>query len=108
MEQFYDDMGRPEVGRESCWHVYCGLRDRFVAMDDIPEEHQNEWKSNITEARAEGDARDAGKSVDLLPNLQGLAGGANAPRPDGSIYIGGVNGGLGLGTTLWTWMTCKH
>lgn len=90
---FHLEMGSPAVTRTNVWEVYIGLQRRFIALEAIPE--QSEWHSSLTQAREEAEARDAGESIELLPNQEELPEGQ--PLGEGYFYMGGVNGGLGLG-----------
>lgn len=86
-------MGSPSVTSNNVWDVYRELCTRFYQLEGIPDEYEREWENNMTLARRESDARDANEmEIELLPDLRELAGGDN--------YMGGVNGGLGLGTHL--------
>lgn len=88
-QEFYVALGSPPVTSDNVWDVYLGIRTQFYQLEGIPDKFQQEWDSNLTMARLESDARDANEAIELLPDLRELAGGKD--------YMGGVNGGLGLG-----------
>lgn len=97
---FYVEMGSPAATRTNVWDVYLDLQRRFIALEAIPE--QVEWCSSLTQAREEAEARDAGESIELLPNSIELLPNQEEllegqPLGEGYSYMGGVNRGLGLG-----------
>lgn len=67
---FYIEMGSPATTRSNVWKVYLDLQRRFIALEAIPE--QVEWHSSLMQAREEAEARDAGDSIELLPNQEDL------------------------------------
>ena len=96
----YDNMGSPMVTGENVWDIYRGLVQRLeelqVAMDHTDYlDCIEQWEVN----------EDLIKGADEDPpypliNGQNLRGGYENPREDGTVYLGGVNGGDGLGTFL--------
>lgn len=60
--------------------VYNQLLVCFLALEDISDQHRQEWSSNLTAACEESNARDTGESLELLPNLQGLQNGQIFPE----------------------------
>jgi hypothetical protein len=85
IEHCYDAMGRPAVTRSSVWTVY---RNVLSAVQLAENPHPD-----LLLTGNEGAATGA---------LTLITGHANLPfneEPDGTYYMGGVRGGLGLGTT---------
>jgi hypothetical protein len=95
----YDNMGSPAVTGDNVWDIYRGLVQRLeelqVAMsysdylDCI-----DQWEVN--EDLMEGAQAEEEPPYPLI-NGQDLRGGYENPREDGTVYLGGVNGGDGLG-----------
>jgi hypothetical protein len=93
--RFYVNMGSPLITRDNVWNVYLELLRQFRDLDDVP--FPVEWRDAASLGRQQEAPPAEDFDTDLFPNLQLLAGGVDAPRDDGSIYYGGVNGGLGPG-----------
>ena len=102
VQMIYDDMGSPTVTGDNIWDIYRGLVQRLedlqAAMDyaeylDCIEQ----WEVNTN--LMEGMDSDEEPPYPLVDG-QDLRGGYENPREDGTVYLGGVNGGDGLGTFL--------
>jgi hypothetical protein len=94
----YNEIGQPPVTRQSCWDIYRQLLHRFHTLDDIyhiPEDFDAKWGYALTMARD-----DYAKEIELLPNLRPLRNGDSVIGPGGFYYMGGVNGGEGLGELI--------
>ncbi|KAF9472160.1 hypothetical protein BDN70DRAFT_925811 [Pholiota conissans] len=98
-------MGSPELDSGNIWEIYCyiveQLQDitrRRASEDDNYFDAVDEWQ--VSEFLQDNESRE--EAVPLLPLIQGrsLFGGYDDPRPDGSLYFGGVNEGRGLDTAL--------
>ena len=96
----YDNMGSPAVTGENVWDIYHGLvhglEELQAAMDYADYlECIDQWEVN--EELMEG--ADEDPPYPLIDG-QDLRGGYENPREDGTVYLGGVNGGDGLGMFL--------
>lgn len=90
MDHIYNQIGQPTLTYENIWRVYCDILDRFTDGGIL---FRDEWAACI--------ATPEQGSIQLLPNLTELPNGEpSAVAADGSYYMGGVNGGLGLGMSL--------
>lgn len=93
-------MGSPAVTGENVWDIYHGLvhglEELQAAMDYADYlECIDQWEVN--EELMEG--ADEDPPYPLIDG-QDLRGGYENPREDGTVYLGGVNGGDGLGMFL--------
>lgn len=75
----YEELGRPSVTRQSAWDVYLLLLDMLQGNEEIP--------SAIEDVKDED-------NLPLLENHQDLP---YREENNGTYYMGGVGGGLGLG-----------
>jgi hypothetical protein len=87
MEHCYTELGRPLVKRETVWDVYLHLLDMVQVNDEMIPPHIE----LLDEAEEDSTALPLLESHRDLPD-----------REDGSgaYYMGGVGGGLGLGTPV--------
>ncbi|KAG1801234.1 hypothetical protein EV424DRAFT_1474759 [Suillus variegatus] len=76
----YEELGRPSVTRQSAWDVYLLLLDMLQGNEEIP--------SAIEDVKDED-------NLPLLENHQDLP---YREENNGTYYMGGVGGGLGLGS----------
>jgi hypothetical protein len=101
-QMMYDNMGSPAVTGENVWDIYRGLVQRLEELQDAMDfadylDCIDQWEVNEDLTRMEG--------VDEEPpypliNGHDLRGGYENPHEDGTVYLGGVNGGDGLGMFL--------
>ncbi|KAG0709187.1 hypothetical protein DFH29DRAFT_978772 [Suillus ampliporus] len=84
IEHCYDAMGRPAVTRSSVWNVY---RNVLSAVQLAENPHRNLLLTENEDA-----------PTGALPLIGGHADLPFNEEPDGMYYMGGVCGGLGLGT----------
>lgn len=91
MEHCYTELGRPLVKRETVWDVYLHLLDVVQVNDEMIPPHIE----LLDEAEEDSTALLLLESHRDLPD-----------REDGSgaYYMGGVGGGLGLGTPVYILM----
>jgi hypothetical protein len=95
----YQDMGTPTLTSENIWDMYRELLEQLEALQAAmyAEDYVNcmeQWEVNKN-LMAEADPEDL-QPYPLINGLD-LRGGLENPHEDGSIYLGGVNGGDGLG-----------
>jgi hypothetical protein len=81
IQRCYEELGRPLVTRESAWDVYLRLLDMLQVNEEI---------SSVIEDVEE----DVKEDLPLLENQQDLP---YREEGNGTYYMGGVGGGLGLG-----------
>jgi hypothetical protein len=98
-QKMYQDMGAPTLTSENIWDVYHELLEQLEALQAAmdAEDYVNcmeQWEVNEN-LMAKADPEDL-QPYPLIDRLD-LRGGLENPREDGSIYLGGVNGGDGLG-----------
>ncbi|KAG1896154.1 uncharacterized protein F5891DRAFT_1130377 [Suillus fuscotomentosus] len=82
IQHCYNDLGRPVITRQSVWDTYRLLLDALQLADKLPSEIQLQ------------DDEDE-DFVPLLDDYQDLP---SCEDPNGTYYMGGVGGGLGLDT----------
>ncbi|KAF9553186.1 hypothetical protein CPC08DRAFT_645938 [Agrocybe pediades] len=105
ISRVYAELGCPPVTFETAWDVYRML---VLCLEDLQARADNEnFKSAMDDWEVEahllthGDEEDHGNDLPYgPPEGAELAGGEDQVRPDGSIYMGGVNGGRGLDSNL--------
>ncbi|KAF4617518.1 hypothetical protein D9613_006332 [Agrocybe pediades] len=105
ISRVYAELGCPPVTFETAWDVYRML---VLRLEDLQARADNEnFKSAMDDWEVEahllthGDEEDHGNDLPYgPPEGAELAGGEVQVRPDGSIYMGGVNGGRGLDSNL--------
>ena len=102
----YDNMGSPAITGETVWDVYRELVQRLEELQDVMEYADymdciDQWEVNeeLMEGPQAG-VDDVGEPPYPLIEGQNLQGGYDNPREDGTVYLGGVNGGDGLGMFL--------
>ncbi|PPR06945.1 hypothetical protein CVT26_004134 [Gymnopilus dilepis] len=90
--EVYGDMGRPALNSDNIWSVY---RDLLGRLEEL---HSNMVSKEYVEVVDSFcvDQPDEPAKVDLMEGSN-LLGGMENPNPDGSYYMGGLNGGQGLG-----------
>ncbi|KAG2339324.1 hypothetical protein BDR05DRAFT_977759 [Suillus weaverae] len=81
IQRCYEELGCPSVTRQSAWDVYRGLLDMLQVHEEIPS--------------AISVFEDVEEDLPLLENQQDLP---YCEENNGTYYMGGVGGGLGLGT----------
>jgi hypothetical protein len=86
IQHYYDRMGCPEVTRSSAWTVYRNLLSALQLVDNPPPE------LSLIETNHDDDT--------ALPLLDGLTDLSFQDEPNGSYYMGGVRGGLGIGRSI--------
>jgi hypothetical protein len=96
----YNNMSSPVVTGENVWDIYRELVKRLEELEDAMDYGDyldciDQWEVN--EDLMEGADEELPY---LLIDGQDLRGGYENPREDGTIYLGGVNGGDGLGMFL--------
>jgi hypothetical protein len=102
-QMMYDDMGSPAVTGENVWDIYRGLVQRLEELQDVMDYADyldciDQWEVN--ENLKEGALAEEEPPYPLIDG-QNLRGGYENPREDGTVYLGGVNGGDGLGMFLY-------
>jgi hypothetical protein len=80
IQRCYEELGCPSVTRQSAWDVYRGLLDMLQVNEEIPS--------------AISAFEDVDEDLPLLENQQDLP---YREESNGTYYMGGVGGGLGLG-----------
>ncbi|KAH7922898.1 hypothetical protein BV22DRAFT_1016396 [Leucogyrophana mollusca] len=93
-QECYSMMGTPLITRENVWDVYRDMLARVQHFEQLPATLEQEWQVHNTE----GDPDNAAfNHIPLIAGLTELPNGEDVARSDGSIYLGGVNNGNGLG-----------
>jgi hypothetical protein len=94
IQMMYGNMGSPVVTGENIWDIYRGLVQQLEELHDRMDYADciDQWEVNVEGADAE-------PPYPLIDG-QDLRGGYENPHEDGSVYLGGVNGGDGLGMFL--------
>ncbi|KAJ6632296.1 hypothetical protein B0H10DRAFT_1937948 [Mycena sp. CBHHK59/15] len=95
--EFYFTMGQPPITQTNVWDIYMVILTQFQHLDNIhrmPAELDEHWGYALTIA-----CNDHKDDIALIPNLAPLHNGLDVVAPDGSVYLGGVNNGLGLDST---------
>ncbi|KAF4594308.1 hypothetical protein EYR40_009111 [Pleurotus pulmonarius] len=85
----YTGMGSPAINRDSVWTIYCDLV-KYVYADFESQNMRIDWESELEAEEAINDIQSDPEVEKLLPLVD------IGDRPDGSFYLGGVNGGAGL------------
>ena len=105
-QMMYDNMGSPAITGETVWDVYRELVQCLEELQDAMEYADymdciDQWEVNeeLMEGPQAG-VDDASEPPYPLIKDQNLWGGYDNPREDGTVYLGGVNGGDGLGMFL--------
>lgn len=83
-------MGSPTINRDSAWTVYCDLV-KYVYADYESQNMRIDWENELEAEEAVDDIRPDPEVEKLRPLVD------IGDRSDGSFYLGGVNGGAGLG-----------
>lgn len=83
-------MGSPAIDRNNVWAIYCDLV-KYIYADMEVEDVRTGWEDELEAAEAVQTLLPEVEVGDLLPLID------TGDRPDGSFYLGGVNGGAGLG-----------
>ena len=100
IQTMYDEMGSPAVTGENVWDIYRRLVQRLeelqVAMDYA------DYLDCIDQWEVNENLMEGADEEPPYPLIDGrdLWGGYENPCEDGTVYLGGVNGGDGLGTFL--------
>lgn len=98
--QVYAHLGSPELSSRNIWQVY---RDMVQHLENIAaralgedEAYVNSLDEFEVQSQLDGEAEELEVHYPLIQGRE-LLGGFQHRREDGSFYLGGVNGGLGLG-----------
>ncbi|KAG6848989.1 hypothetical protein H0H93_012194 [Arthromyces matolae] len=89
--QVYTGLGEPEIGRHNVWDIYLDMQDGLTRIANEDGYVDTFWEQIMQESDVTADFEE-----ELLEGQTELLGGMDHPRTDGSYYMGGVNGGLGL------------
>ena len=91
-------MGSPKIHSDNVWLVYRQLLQDLEAIKHTME--NGDYVDAIERWEVEENLLDAEAGAEIFYPLidgQSLSGGVDNPRQDGLVYMGGVNGGRGLG-----------
>lgn len=96
--KLYAQMGSPEIYAGNVWSVYRQLLQDLEAIEHTLENGDyidaiERWE--VTENLLNEES--VAENFYPLINGESLSGGMEHPLEDGSVYMGGVNGGKGLG-----------
>jgi hypothetical protein len=106
IQTLYENMGSPAVTGENVWDIYRGLVQRLeelqVAMDNLNADSDSDYLDCIDQWEVNEGLMEGADEEPPYPLIDGqdLRGGYDNPREDGTVYLGGVNGGDGLGMLL--------
>jgi len=97
----YNDMGNPVIAGENVWDIYRGLVQHLEYLQNAMDYADyidciDQWEVNESLIAAVDEEEPPYPLIDGLD----LRGGYENPREDGAVYLGGVNGGDGLGMFL--------
>jgi hypothetical protein len=104
-QKIYDNMGSPAVTGETIWDIYRGLVQRLEELDsEATTTDYADYLDCIDQWEVNENLMDGADAEPPYPLIDGqdLRGGYENPHEDGSVYLGGVNGGDGLGMFLLT------
>lgn len=93
--KLYAQIGSPKIHSDNVWLVDRGLLQDLEAI-----EHTMDYIDAIECWEVEENLLNPDSGAEIFYPLvdgQSLSGGVDDPRPDASLYMGGVNGGRGLG-----------
>ncbi|KAG1822254.1 hypothetical protein EV424DRAFT_1346626 [Suillus variegatus] len=82
IQHCYDNLSRPVVTRQTAWNTYRLLLDALCTADKLPQQIQ------LLDDEVE----------DFVPLLDDYRDLPSREEPNGAYYMGGVGGGLGLGS----------
>lgn len=90
-------MGSPQKTWTTIWAIYRDLLNGFEHLDDTPR-FALKWDTHVRlmDLQPNDHNKSEQAAISLIPGRD-LLGGIDHPRTDGSYYMGGANGGLGLG-----------
>ena len=96
----YENMGSPAIMGENIWDIYRGLVQRLEELQDAMD--YADYLDCIDQWEVNEDLMEGAEEEPPYPLIGGqdLRGGYENPREDGTVYLGGVNGGDGLGMFL--------
>jgi hypothetical protein len=93
----YTQIGRPELNPANIWQVYCKMIQLLTGTGPSREciDAVDEWE--VTESLQD---LNRGPDSDIpYPLIEGRELFGGIEQDDGSLYLGGVNDGRGLGTS---------
>jgi len=96
--KLYAQIGSPKIHSDNVWLVYRGLLQDLEAIEHTME--NGDYIDAIERWQVEENLLNPDSGAEIFYPLidgQSLSGGVDDPRPDGLLYMGGVNGGRGLG-----------
>lgn len=108
-QKIYEDLGSPTLTSETIWPIYRRMVERLEQLNHSGTDSENDMLSlsrcieqwevqeSLT-AQAESDDNNDSLLYDLIAG-QELPGGLDNIDHNGYYYMGGVNGGLGPGTS---------
>ena len=96
----YENMGSPTVTGENVWDIYRELVHRLEELQGAMD--YADYLDCIEHWEVNEDLMEGADEEPPYPLIDGqdLRGGYENPRQDGTVYLGGVNGGDGLGMLL--------
>ena len=96
----YNNMGSPAVTGENIWDIYRELVQRLEELQIAME--YADYLDCIDQWEVNKDLMEGADEEPPYPLIDGrdLQGGYENPHEDGTVYLGGVNGGDGLGMFL--------
>jgi hypothetical protein len=112
-QTMYDNMGSPAITGENIWDIYRELVGQLEELQDAMNYADSDYLDCIDQWEVNENLMEEAEEEPPYPLIDGqnLRGGYENPREDGTVYLGGVNGGDGLGMSLhftaWIRMTCK-
>lgn len=98
--QAYAQMGSPELDSQNIWQVYRYIVERLQEITARRANIDEDYIDTVDQWQVTEFLHDQDEVPELpypLPNGRELFGGFENPREDGSVYLGGVNEGRGLG-----------
>ena len=100
----YEALGSPAVNEENIWQIYRQMVDRLAEISTHQLHGDEEYLDELEQFEISAQLDDEENPPNFYPLVEGrgLDGGLDHPMEDGSIYLGGVNGGRGLGMDNFT------
>jgi hypothetical protein len=93
-------MGRPALDSQNIWQVYRYIVERLQEITMRRANEDEDYIDTVDQWQVTEFLHNQDEEYELpypLTNGRELFGGFENPREDGSVYLGGVNGGRGLG-----------
>ena len=96
----YDNMGSPAVTGENVWDIYHGLVQGLEELQTVID--YADYLDCIDQLEVNEELMEEADEDPPYPLIDGqdLRGGYENPHEDGTVYLGGVNSGDGLGMFL--------